>query len=178
MTPEDATRAARDPAPRIVSHDATPFPPPPMRPAGVDPKQAAGAAKVPLSVLPAAVVLEAGAALGEGAVKYGPHNWRTSGGVVASTYINGCLRHLLAFAMGEDIDPDTTAPDGSGGLSHLAKLIASAMVLRDAQLHGVAHDDRPPPSPPELIRHITAAYCGLIPRAEAARDNLKGPPHA
>jgi len=111
--------------------------------------------------------------MGEGAIKYGAHNWRTSGGVVASTYVNACLRHLLAFAMGEDIDPDTAGEDGQGGFSHLAKLIASAAVLRDAQLHGAATDDRPPKSDPALIAQITAAYQAMRPRAEAARAKLK-----
>lgn len=134
-----------------------------------NPKQAAGAAKIPLSVIPPAVLLELGAAMAEGAVKYGPHNWRESGGVAVSTYLNGCLRHLLAYAMGEDIDPDTIAPDGSGGVSHLVKAMASAAVLRDAQLHGQAIDDRPAASPPGTIATLTAAYRGLLPRAEAAR---------
>ena len=144
---------------------------PPLKP--VDPKGAAGAAKVPLSVVPPAVLLEMGAAMGEGAIKYGPHNWRASGGVVASTYVNACLRHLLAFMMGEDVDPDTVAPDGTGGVSHLVKMMASAAVLRDAQLHGVAADDRPAPSPPALIDAMNATYRGLTLRATAARPSIE-----
>lgn len=163
----DGYRGPTGPAPVL------PCPRPPVdtaaRPAGIDPKQGAGQKKIPLSVIPPAVLLELGAAMGEGAIKYGPHNWRCSGGVVVSTYLNGCLRHLLAYAMGEDTDPDTAAPDGSGGVSHLVKAMASAAVLRDAILHGVAIDDRPPASPPGLIADLTAAYLGMVPRAMAAR---------
>lgn len=139
----------------------------------IDPKQSAGAAKIPVFAFPPGVLMEASAAVGEGMVKYGPHNWATSGGVCMSTYISGCFRHLLAFAMGEDIDPDTVAEDGSGGISHLSKLIASAAVLRDAQLRGVAADDRPPAYPPETIAELTKVWQGLVPRAEAARAKLQ-----
>ncbi|WP_138469167.1 dATP/dGTP diphosphohydrolase domain-containing protein [Poseidonocella sp. HB161398] len=155
--------------------DADFLPLTPSAPRGFDPKQGAGAAKVPMAVVPWAVVLEMAAAMGEGGIKYGPHNWRASGGVCASTYLAACFRHLIAFAMGEDLDPDTLAEDGGGGVSHLAKMMASAAVLRDAMLHGTATDDRPAASPPDIIREITAAYCGLIPRAEAARAKLKDP---
>lgn len=141
---------------------------------GHDPKRTAGSVKLPMAVLPWAVILELSAAMGEGAIKYDPHNWRESGGVCASTYLAGCFRHLIAYALGEDIDPDTLAPDGSGGVSHLTKLMASAAVLRDATLHGVAHDDRPPPSPPDLIQQLTAAYTGLVPGAREAREAMKG----
>lgn len=157
---------------------ALPCPRPPVDTAahsGGDPKQGAGAQKIPLSVIPPAVLFEIGAAMAEGAIKYDPHNWRTSGGVVVSTYINACLRHLLAFAMGEDIDPDTVAADGTGGVSHLAKAMASAAVLRDAILHGQAIDDRPPPTDPAIIAALTLAYRGMVPRAEAARAKLATP---
>lgn len=159
---------AHHPSPRPT----TGLTPPALAPRGADPKQGAGAQKIPLSAFPFAVLFEAAASAGEGKIKYGFHNWRSSGGVVMTTYIDACLRHLMAFAMGEDIDPDTVGEDGTGGFSHLAKLIASAAVLRDAMLHGQAIDDRPPPTDPAIIAALTLAYRGMVPRAEAARAKL------
>lgn len=104
----------------------------------MNPKDAVGSKKPPLSCVPMNVVQEAGVAMLEGAVKYGRHNWRSSG-VRSSIYFDATMRHLLAWWEGEDVDPDS-------GLSHVTKAIASLLVLRDAQLSGtVVEDDRPTP---------------------------------
>lgn len=117
-------------------------------PQGIDPKGEAGATKLPLRSIPWAVVLEASLGTGEGSIKYGLHNWRESGGVETMTYIEAAQRHLIAYILGEDLDPDT-------GLPHITKAIASLMVVRDAMIHGVATDNRPPAAPPELIEALT-----------------------
>ena len=80
-----------------------------------DPKQGAGEKKVPFAALPFAVLLEDAIAHGEGAIKYGRHNWR-NGEVIASTYYEAALRHLIAYIEGEDIDPES-------GVHHLLSLI-------------------------------------------------------
>lgn len=118
-----------------------------------DPKQSAGAAKVPMSALPMAVVAELAVAHGEGAAKYGRHNWR-KGEVLASTYYAATLRHLTAWFEGEDIDPDS-------GLSHLVKAMASLAVLRDAQIHGTALDDRPEPAPEGFMARLCGVHADL-----------------
>ncbi|RWR09695.1 dATP/dGTP diphosphohydrolase domain-containing protein [Paenirhodobacter populi] len=118
-----------------------------------DPKQSAGAAKVPMAALPMAVVAELAVAHGEGAAKYGRHNWR-KGEVLASTYYAATLRHLTAWFEGEDIDPDS-------GLSHLVKAMASLAVLRDAQIHGTALDDRPAPSPEGFMARLCGVHAEL-----------------
>lgn len=121
--------------------------------AGADPKGAAGAAKAPFAALPFAVLAELAVACGEGAEKYGRHNWR-SGRVLASTYYAAALRHLVAWIEGEDIDPDS-------GLSHVVKVMSSLAVLRDADLCGVLDDDRPPASPPGLMDRVNTAWSGV-----------------
>lgn len=128
---------------------------------GIDPKAAAAAARLPLDTIPWAVVFELAAAHGEGATKYGRHNWRKSGGVVASTYFAAALRHILRYWEGEDIDPDS-------GLPHIVKAMASLAVLRDAQIFGLASDDRPPAIPGGFYGAVTEAWEDL------RRDHLRG----
>jgi hypothetical protein len=117
-----------------------------------NPKDAVGTAKVPVSTVPMQVVAELqtymgrpvnelvvaemGLALMEGALKYGRHNYRVVG-VRASVYYDAAFRHRAAWNLGQDIDPDS-------GLSHVAKGIATLVVLRDSMLQGNWTDDRPP----------------------------------
>lgn len=104
----------------------------------MNPKDRVGRTKPGLSCVPCPVLFEVGAAMAEGARKYGRHNWREQA-ISASVYYDAALRHLMAFYEGEDIDPDS-------GLSHVTKAIAGLCVLRDAMLRGKWKDDRPPAS--------------------------------
>lgn len=101
-----------------------------------NPKDAVGIRKVPVSVIPANVVLEQGLALLEGACKYRRHNYRVAG-VRASVYYDASMGHMMDWWEGQDLDPDS-------GLSHVAKAIASMIVLRDAMMREMWDDDRPP----------------------------------
>jgi hypothetical protein len=102
-----------------------------------NPKDGVGSLKPSYTNVPVPVLYELGAALAEGARKYGGYNWRVAG-VRTSVYIDATRRHLDSFWEGEDIDPDS-------GLSHITKAIASLTVFRDAQIQGmVENDDRPP----------------------------------
>ena len=101
-----------------------------------NPKDSIGIAKAPLSTVPAGVLLELGLAMMEGALKYGRHNYRVSG-VRSSVYYDAALRHLMDWYEGQDTDPDS-------GLSHLVKVMACCLVLRDAQRQNKLEDDRPP----------------------------------
>ena len=69
-----------------------------------------------------------------GADKYGVRNW-TKDKILASTYEGAILRHFLAWASGEDIDPDSGRP-------HLTHMRACGAVVLDAQKHGTLIDDR------------------------------------
>lgn len=101
-----------------------------------NPKDRVGTNKAGMSIVPIRVVAELGVAMTEGALKYGPYNYRESG-VRGSIYFDATLRHLFAWWEGEDIDPDS-------GLSHVAKAIASLAVLRDGMMQGNWTDDRAP----------------------------------
>lgn len=103
-----------------------------------NPKDAIGISKVPLSGMPAPVLMEAGLVKMHGDLKYGRYNWRDAG-VRGSVYYDACLRHLMAWYEGEDYDPDS-------GIHHLAHAITGLCVLRDSQIQNNWTDDRPKPT--------------------------------
>jgi hypothetical protein len=120
-----------------------------------NPKDSIGIRKAPMSTVPANVLAEIGVAMLEGASKYGRHNYRAAG-VRASVYYDGAMRHLMAWWEGEDIDPDS-------GLSHITKLVACMVVLRDAMHQGMVADDRPPRSA-SFYPELNAASAAILDR--------------
>lgn len=102
----------------------------------MNPKDKIGSRKINFHLIPCEVLGEVSLAMLEGAKKYGQANWRKIG-VQYSVYYDACLRHLMAWFEGEDIDPDS-------GLSHITKAIAGLIILRDSMFIGNAIDDRPP----------------------------------
>ena len=101
----------------------------------INPKDAVGIRKVPMSAVPLPVLYEVGLAMLEGC-KYGRHNYRIAG-VRASVYYDALWRHIGAWWEGEDIDEKS-------GLPHIVKAIATLVVLRDSQIAENWVDDRPP----------------------------------
>lgn len=69
-----------------------------------------------------------------GADKYGVRNWRKDP-ILASTYEGAILRHFLAWAQGEDVDPDSGQP-------HLSHIRACCAVVLDSSLNNTLIDDR------------------------------------
>jgi len=69
-----------------------------------------------LDLIPKEVFLSLGEVLGFGASKYDAHNWRR--GIKFSRIQAACLRHLTAWASGEDTDPES-------GLSHIDHALAN-----------------------------------------------------
>jgi hypothetical protein len=104
--------------------------------AGVNPKDVVGAKKLPiLSIVPPASIIYEANAMRDGALKYGPTNWRDQK-IQAMTYIDANLRHILAWVDGEDLAPDSL-------VHHLAHAKASLGILIDAIEHGSWIDNRP-----------------------------------
>ncbi len=127
-----------------------------------NPKDIAGSNKVPInSMISGAVKAEIAAALLEGSLKYGRHNYRQEG-VRASIYYDALGRHSDAWWEGEDVDPDS-------GINHLSKAIAGLMILRDCQIRGMMNDDRPPKTEGflEEINEITRKLIEKYPNPEA-----------
>ena len=100
----------------------------------MNPKDRAGSKKPNLSIIPLRPLYEVALALYEGALKYGPWNWREES-VDEMIYVDAAIRHLNQWIAGEDIDPDS-------GLPHISKAIAGLVVLRDAQVHSCSIDIR------------------------------------
>lgn len=118
-----------------------------------NPKDNVGVRKVPLHTVPSNVLMEIGLAMLEGA-KYGKYNYR-SVGVQGSIYYDAAMRHLMAWWNGEDIDPDS-------GLPHLAKAIASIVVLRDGIFNDKFTDDRPPALKAGWVQSLNAKAGDLL----------------
>lgn len=68
-----------------------------------------------------------------GVNKYGTHNWRK--GMDFSRLVDACLRHVYAFADGEDVDGET-------GLSHLAHARCCLAFLLEYEGKRIGSDDR------------------------------------
>lgn len=71
--------------------------------------------------------------LGFGAAKYEEHGWRK--GMKVSRVIGSLFRHAIAFAMGQDKDPES-------GLSHLGHVGCNLMFLVAYMRDNPALDDR------------------------------------
>lgn len=89
--------------------------------------------KNPLELLPFEALEEIGKVLQFGAKKYDSHNWRK--GFVWSRLIGAALRHIFAFARGEDKDPET-------GFSHLAHAGCCVLFLLSFTITNNGTDDR------------------------------------
>lgn len=101
-----------------------------------NPKDVAGAGKVPLHLVPSAFTHAVAEVLRHGAAKYGEWNWRREAPAM-SAYRSACQRHLDAWFDGEDTDADS-------GLPHLAHAASTLAVMLDAIANGSVIDDRPP----------------------------------
>ncbi len=112
-----------------------------------NPKDLVGSQKAPMSYVPSNVLAEVGVAMLEGSLKYGAYNYRNVA-IKASEYYNAGKRHDEAWWNGEDYDPDTDcSKDGDEdvyAIHHLAKSIATRIVLLDAIMNGNIIDNRPP----------------------------------
>jgi hypothetical protein len=108
-----------------------------------NPKQAYGDAKVPAQLVPPVIDIYAALALGEGADKYGPYNYRNNP-VEMMTYIGAIRRHLDALLDGEYMDPGYWQDDvWFPPKPHLAGVIASAGIIADTWENGTIIDNRP-----------------------------------
>lgn len=90
--------------------------------------------KPKLSDVPPVALFALGAAMSDGATKYGRFNWRDTG-TTASVFYDAMMRHLADWYNGEDHANDSK-------ISHLGHIMASCAILLDSELHGNLNDDR------------------------------------
>lgn len=133
-SPEVEASIEPDREPRERAYGTAPDPHPAAK--ASNPKDAIGAGKAALSLVPATALAYASLAHLNGAMKYGAWNWRKAG-VRASIYLDAAMRHLLAWQDGEEADPED-------GVPHLAAVLACVNILIDARACGKLTDDRPP----------------------------------
>lgn len=97
-------------------------------------KTAAAAGKPSLAAVPPIAFFALGAAMSDGAQKYGRFNWRETT-VTSSVFYDAMMRHLLAWWNGEDHALDSL-------VHHLGHLQAGAAIILDGELNGILNDDR------------------------------------
>jgi hypothetical protein len=89
--------------------------------------------KPSLDLLPVESLYEIQRVMEFGAQKYAVHNWRK--GMGWRRPLGAALRHLFAWAAGEDLDPES-------GLSHLAHAGCNILFLLSYSKTGAGTDDR------------------------------------
>ena len=100
-----------------------------------NPKDKIGKTKPDISLVPPVAIIQEAVAMGLGAKKYGPYNWRDTP-VRASVYISAAFRHLYQWLDGDNADPESF-------VSHLAHVRACCGIVMDAESVGKLVDDRP-----------------------------------
>jgi hypothetical protein len=99
-----------------------------------NPKDLVGARKAPLRYVPPALMIAASGPMEDGAIKYGPFNWREYP-VEVVTYVEAAIRHLLAFLDGQDRAEDS-------GHFHIDHAIAGLGIVADSREMGTLIDNR------------------------------------
>lgn len=119
-----------------------------------NPKHKDAQARVPLALLPPALLIETAAVYKEGLDNPGryPFNWR-DGGASMLDYLSAAMRHLVAMLDGEDTDPKSGRP-------HAACVAANMGVILDASRCGALQDDRhrKPTEAGQLLKQISDEY--------------------
>jgi dATP/dGTP diphosphohydrolase/uncharacterized protein DUF4406 len=99
-----------------------------------NPKDRRGLKKAPLRLVPWVSIIQLARVMKLGADKYGEVNWREKKPRL-TVYFEAALRHLLAYADGQNTDPES-------GESHLAHVMANMAILLDAESCNCLLDDR------------------------------------
>lgn len=108
-------------------------------------KTLAAQGKAKLSDVPPVALFALGAAMSDGASKYGRFNWRDTG-TTSSVFYDAMMRHLTDWYNGENHADDSK-------ISHLGHIMASCAILLDSELHGILNDDRDKRKPDSISRN-------------------------
>lgn len=127
-----------------------------------NPKDIAGSKKVPMHLLPASGKIAGAMACREGAIKYGPYNWRERP-IELMGYLGAIERHKDAVQDGQDIDVQSL-------VHHCGHIIATAAIILDAAISGTLVDDRVLPESGKLPAFEAQEEAMRIIEALNARD--------
>lgn len=128
-----------------------------------NPKQAYGAQKPDLSLIPVSGLHHTALAFEEGGRKYGPYNWRDKA-VEARTYVAAAQRHIADWL-------DGTERSGDADVHNLGHAVACLLILMDAQEIGNLIDNRPLPGKSSEVLDRLKAW-----KVEQARKRAEGTP--
>ena len=130
-----------------------------------NPKDAYGKAKPGLSAIPPSALIHLGAAMADGAGKYGLFNFRRTK-IEALVYYDAAMRHLLKWRDREQYDSDSA-------VSHLGHVMACCAILIDAELQGKLIDNRGEAGKvSQLIDEMTTKKVEDNPPAKAKPDKI------
>jgi hypothetical protein len=129
-----------------------------------NPKKLMGDKKVPMNEIPPVAAAHISCAFLDGALKYGFRNWRKDP-IEVQTYIAAAMRHLEAWAEGEECAPDS-------GLHHLAHAGACICILLDAQANDVLIDNRVPGAFAKVLEQLKPWVVARRKKAEEDREKL------
>ena len=129
-----------------------------------NPKKAQGMKKVPLHEIPPLAEAHISCAFYDGDLKYGFRNWREKP-VDAETYIAATLRHIHAWAEGEEFAEDS-------GVHHLGHAGACICLLLDAQANGKLIDNRVKGAFAEVLKQLQPWVEARNKKAEVDREKL------
>lgn len=101
----------------------------------VNPKEAIGSSKLPMHLASPLAMAYMALGLANGALKYGKANFKATP-VLCSIYMDGFMRHMMAWLEGEEYDQDDGAP-------HLGAALANLAIIIEARANGTLIDDRP-----------------------------------
>jgi hypothetical protein len=110
-----------------------------------NPKTLAALKKARVSDVPPVALFALGAAMSDGADKYGRFNYRDTS-ATASVFYDAILRHLVDWYNGEDYAHDSK-------VHHLAHIMASCAILLDTMRNGNFNDDRDVRQPESIARN-------------------------
>lgn len=100
----------------------------------INPKTRLGQVKPSITSIPPTALFHCAMAMMDGERKYGLHNWKEKD-VPARIYIDAAMRHLMAWADGEEYAEDSQ-------VHHIAHVMACCCIILDAMEQGVLIDDR------------------------------------
>ena len=128
--------------------------------------------KAEYSLIPPAALKEIALVFTHGRTKYGPNNWLLEQGLEWTRVYDAAIRHIQAWASGDDTDSESHLP-------HLAHAAVNIIFLLEYWKRGAGIDNRyfansmirhPVTNKVEFIQHLRKE---LLEKAESIRDEEK-----
>ena len=101
--------------------------------------------KAPITMIPRSAIEAEAMVMKFGAAKYGRDNWRK--GMDHTRLLDAAMRHILAVADGEDLDPES-------GLPHEAHARCCLAMLIEYKEKGLGNDDRKEENKPQCMGEV------------------------